>query len=155
MPQHQHTLFIKLEQIIDSLREKSFYSQDKEHQKRFLGLSVRQATALRTISVLTKEQPQGIPLKTLAARLQMTIPAASLLVESMVNKGFFDRSTNPNDRRSICIKLSAKGQKNFKEICTTMDQFTEELILTLPEQDRKDFERIVEQLFQTVFQTKP
>jgi DNA-binding MarR family transcriptional regulator len=43
----------------------------------------------------------------------MTVPATSLLVETMVNKGFFERNPNPEDRRAVCIRLSEKGH----EIC--------------------------------------
>lgn len=38
----------------------------------------------------------------------MSIPSTSLLVDSMVKKGLFDRKENPRDRRSLCIRLRGR-----------------------------------------------
>ena len=78
-----------------------------------MGLTIRQASAIARLKMLMTKAPQGVALKTLAQELQMTVPATSLLVETMVGKGVFERNQNPDDRRAICIRLSAKGQELF------------------------------------------
>ncbi len=70
-----------------------------------MGLSVRQMNALGALNRLMTNRQEGIPLKTLAHYLRMSIPSTSLLVDSMVKKGLFDRKENPRDRRSLCIRL--------------------------------------------------
>jgi DNA-binding MarR family transcriptional regulator len=65
---------------------------------------------------MLEDEPKGVALKDLAKRMQMTVPAASLMVDSMVSKGFMERNTNPADRRAICIKLTEKGMKLFNEV---------------------------------------
>ena len=45
----------------------------------------------------------------------MSIPSTSLLVDSMVKKGLFDRKENPRDRRSDVYKRQLKdssGQRH-------------------------------------------
>ncbi len=130
-------IFQQFIEMIDYMRDLSFYEQTAEHQKKLLGMTLRQLKSLRIVSNMTKRQPEGIPLKLLASRLGMTVPATSLLVESMVVKGFFDRSTNPDDRRSIRIRLSEKGRSNFERICSSMDKRCDELFSIL---DKDEFD---------------
>lgn len=111
-----HDYFMKLLSIIDDMRRASFKSTPTTQQKKMLGLTFRQGSAIAQIKLLTTEEPQGVALKTLAGHLKMTVPATSLLVETMVNKGFFERSPNPDDRRAVCIRLSEKGQELCNDV---------------------------------------
>lgn len=94
---------------MDDIRRDSLKKTPQTQQKRVMGLTMRQAGALVNVEILTRNTPKGIALKTLAQNLQMTVPATSLLVENMVNKGFLERTPNPEDRRAVCIRLSADG----------------------------------------------
>lgn len=108
--------FLKLLNIMDDLRRRSFKETPPAQIQSMMGLTIRQSAALRETKVLTEECPEGISLKVLARSLQMTMPATSLLVEAMVTKGFFVREANPNDRRAVCIKLSQKGLQLFEDV---------------------------------------
>lgn len=102
-------IFFTLFQLMDDIRRDSLKKTPQTQQKRVMGLTMRQAGALVNVEILTRNNPRGIALKTLAQNLQMTVPATSLLVENMVNKGFLERTPNPEDRRAVCIKLSSDG----------------------------------------------
>ena len=69
---------MKLLNITDDLRRDSFKQTPAIHQKKMLGLTLRQGSAIGQIRILTKEKPEGIALKTLASHLNMTVPATSL-----------------------------------------------------------------------------
>ncbi|MBR1979201.1 MAG: MarR family transcriptional regulator [Akkermansia sp.] len=103
------SIFFTLFQLMDDIRRDSLKKTPQTQQKRVMGLTMRQAGALVNVEILTRNTPKGIALKTLAQNLQMTVPATSLLVENMVNKGFLERTPNPEDRRAVCIRLSADG----------------------------------------------
>lgn len=122
-----HTPFMRLLLIMDELRRKSFKQTPPSQQKKMMGLTLRQGSALSQIRLLTSEFPQGVALKTLAENLKITVPAASLLVESMVSKGFFERTPNPEDRRAICIRLSEKGV----QLCDEFDSLLQRKLDTL------------------------
>ena len=111
-----HVPFRMLLNVLDDLRRSSIKSTNSPEQKQMLGLTVRQGSAISQVKLLMDEQPEGVALKTLAKYLQMTVPATSLLVEAMVSKGFFERNTNPNDRRAVCIRLSPKGLDLFYQV---------------------------------------
>ena len=79
------------------------------------GLTVRQGSAISQLKLLQECAPEGVSLKEFAKHLQMTIPASSLLVETIVRKGYMQRTPNPNDRRAIQIKLTEKGLELFHD----------------------------------------
>ncbi len=108
-----HVVLRKFFNVLDELRRASLRATNTSQEKKLLGLTFRQGSAMWQVKTMTEEQPQGIALKCLASRMQMTVPATSLLVESMVEKGLFERTPNPEDRRAVCIRLSEKGS----EIC--------------------------------------
>ncbi len=111
-----HHVFAELQNVLDETRRNSLQAMNTSLQKKLQGLSVRQGSAISQLKLLTEENPQGVALKTLAKRLQMTVPATSLLVETMVGKGFFERTPNPDDRRAVCIRLSEKGMQMFSDV---------------------------------------
>lgn len=111
-----HIVFRELIETLDRIRRQSVLSVNTMQQKKMFGLTMRQASAIAQVQLLMEKEPQGVALKVLAKHLQMTVPATSLLVESMVGKGFFERNTNPNDRRAVCIRLSEKGMELFDEV---------------------------------------
>lgn len=115
-PYPPHILFRELLDILDALRRESAMAVNSSQLKKMFGLTIRQSSALSQVKLLMETQPQGVALKVLAKQLQMTIPATSLLVETMVGKGFFERNPNPNDRRAVCIRLSEKGNELFADV---------------------------------------
>ena len=108
-------------------------------------------TAIAQIRILTKDCPQGISLKTLAAHLNMTVPATSLLVETMVNKGFFERNPNPEDRRAICIRLSDKGEEVCHNVNARMEAELDRLAVDITEEEMAAFESITNKMTQLYY----
>lgn len=102
-------VFLNLFHVLDAMRRDALRKAPDLKFERMQGLTMRQAAAIAKVEILTREVPQGISLKTLAKHLQMTVPATSLMVEALVNKGLFERTPNPDDRRAVCIRLSKFG----------------------------------------------
>ena len=120
---------------------------DRGHLQVILGLSVRQLDSLRALNYLLGDnRTEGIPLKRLAQQMWMSEPAASLLVDKMVKKGFFIRTENPKDRRSVCIRLSEEGEANYKMLADGLRVRWQNLFSRLPEEDVENFQRIIHRL---------
>lgn len=130
-----HVVFRELIEILDRLRRQSVLSVNTMQQKKMFGLTMRQASAIAQVQLLMEKEPQGVALKVLAKQLQMTVPATSLLVESMVGKGFFERNPNPTDRRAVCIRLSEKGMELFDEVYANFHRAIDERAAGLNEED--------------------
>ena len=95
-----HTIFRRFLEILDELRRDSIKALKDTDKSQMLGLTVRQGSAISQLRLMLEEMPQGVSLKSLANRLQMTVPATSLLVEALVSKGYTQRTPNPDDRRA-------------------------------------------------------
>jgi DNA-binding MarR family transcriptional regulator len=57
-----------------------------------------------------------VSVKHLAERLQVSPPSASTMVDRLVEMGLLERQPNPNDRRSVLIRLSPIGNESIEAI---------------------------------------
>lgn len=137
---------MKFLSIIDDMRRASFKTTPSTQQKKMLGLTFRQGSAIAQIKLLTMEAPQGVALKTLAGHLKMTVPATSLLVETMVNKGFFERNPNPEDRRAVCIRLSEKGHELCNDVHARLQDEIDKTADVLTKEELELLARIADKL---------
>ncbi len=65
-------------------------------------------TQLRALSVLARKQPQRM--SDLAEALDMTPASASALIDRIDQRGFVARRSDPDDRRTVLVELSRRGQ---------------------------------------------
>ena len=144
--------FMLLFEIVDKLSQKGLATSAKKNVALLESLSVRQQKTLFAVITMTKLNPIGVNLKDLAARMNITVPAASVLVESMVQRGFLEREINPNDRRAVCIRISATGQQIFDVIHQEMTVQVNKLIAVITPEERETFKIIVEKFYKEVFQ---
>jgi DNA-binding MarR family transcriptional regulator len=77
-------------------------------------------TQLRALSVLARKQPQRM--SDLAEALDMTPASASALIDRMDQRGFVTRRSDPDDRRTVLVELSRRGQ----HILDTMERGSSE-----------------------------
>ncbi len=141
-----HVLFRKLLEILDDMRRDSIKAINAPVQKKMYGLTVRQGSAISQLKLMQEDDPEGVSLKSLAQRMQMTIPATSLLVEVMVSKGFMERNPNPNDRRAVCIKLTERGLSLFDDVYARFHDEIDRRAQTLTQEELNAFSCIVEKM---------
>ncbi|MEG0143300.1 MAG: hypothetical protein RR553_03225 [Akkermansia sp.] len=136
-------VFMRLGHVFERLREDCLKAQGEERVNTVMSMTLRQMKAVVIVSNMTMTMPQGISLKLIAERLNLTLPAASMLVEQLVKVGKFDRRINPADRREVCITLSPKGQEDFQFILHYMDDAVRELLEGFTAEDLATFTRVV------------
>ncbi len=141
-----HVLFRKLLEILDDMRRDSIKAINAPVQKKMYGLTVRQGSAISQLKLMQEDAPEGVSLKSLAQRMQMTIPATSLLVEVMVSKGFMERNPNPNDRRAVCIKLTERGLSLFDDVYARFHDEIDRRAQELTQEELNAFSSIVEKM---------
>lgn len=79
---------------------------------------------------------ERIMLKELATILAIDISTTSRTVDSLVKKGYVQRITSVEDRRSVNISLTEAGTILFTEIESTMDQFFAEVFSNIPDEEK-------------------
>ena len=118
---YKYDTFVKLFDVADKMRLLVLQtSTNKKTQALMESLTYRQHKALVAVTLLTEKNPVGITLKKLAERLNMTVPATSVLVESMVQNKIFIRVTSQTDRRAVCISEDEKDV--FRRVITQLHQ---------------------------------
>ena len=93
----------------DELRDVCLQCHPEQDVKKIMTLTISQQRMLRTVWRMTATAPQGIMLKELAGQLSLSSSAVSVMVDSMVKRGFLERLQDENDRRKIFIRISAAG----------------------------------------------
>ena len=86
-------------------------ARDGLGQKRVDGMTPSRMTAL---AVLAAEEP--LRMGELAARLGISAPTVSRLVEHLAERGFLERTTDEDDHRATRVRLSAEGHRGLAAV---------------------------------------
>jgi len=70
-------------------------------------------------------------------RFDITIAAASQLVDKLVQAGYIERAEDPSDRRAKTLKLSPSGAKLVEEGMNKRHRWMDELAKNLSAEDQK------------------
>lgn len=76
-----------------------------------LGITLSQLKALGAL-----ENQEQLPLSELAARMQLSLPAVSRLVESLVKRGWVTREEAVTDRRCKLIQITPEALATYREL---------------------------------------
>ena len=79
----------------------------------------------------------AVSLNQLAEKLSLEKSTVSRKVNDLVEKGFVERKTDPEDRRYILISLAEEGRLLFNKIEQDMNQYYYRVYNCIPEHKRK------------------
>lgn len=128
--------------------DKGLRAMGKKNFEMLESFTHRQLKALFTVGDMTKKRTEGIQLKEFAAEMDITLATASVLVETMVRKGLFDRTQSPNDRRTVRIRLTKTGANVFDRIQRKRAAINTVMFEGVAEGDREVFARVMRHLFE-------
>ncbi len=144
--------FLKIFGIADKIRQTVLHtSTSKKNIALFESMTYRQHKAMLAVLLIMKENPDGTNLKTLAERMSMTVPATSVLVESMVQNNIFLRVTSLRDRRAVCIRLSDLGMSLIEDMRKKMNDYVRNLYLDLTDEEKANFCKVLNELHKKIF----
>lgn len=116
-------------------------------------LTPRQYEVLRAISLTT--EPSQTQLVELTGIDRSTLAD---IVRRLVDRGLVVRKRTRHDARMYALRLSDKGTTTMREAAPAVDQTDERLLSALPQRNREDFikglEQMVEELSKTGEQPK-
>ncbi|MEK7786240.1 MAG: MarR family transcriptional regulator [Chloroflexota bacterium] len=78
----------------------------------------------------------GCGISEISAHLDVTAPAASQMVDRLVQMGLLERGEDPNDRRAKQVTLSAKGRALIEKGIEARNRWSEELTTKLTAEQR-------------------
>ena len=103
-------LWYLLSDCVDELRDAVIMSHTDRQVSEFMALTARQLRLIQAVCRLTRDNAEGISLKTLAEELRLSSSAVSLMVETLVQKDELERLQCSWDRRMVLIRLSPRGR---------------------------------------------
>jgi DNA-binding MarR family transcriptional regulator len=107
-----------------------------------LGLTNAQARVLRIVA------SSGQPLKMtdIAARLEVVPRSVTTMVDAVEAAGFIVRSTDPGDRRSVLVSLTARGHALLERLERARRITAKEIFGGLTKEERSELARLLEAL---------
>lgn len=75
-------------------------------------------------------------------------PTISRIIDNLVRKGFVSRMSEENDRRKTAISLTNEGKKLVGKCRAEVDNLRDLSWNNLSEKDYKEFNRIIDQIFE-------
>jgi DNA-binding MarR family transcriptional regulator len=104
-------------------------------------------TELGTIDLLAARECR---MTDLASQIGLSESSATRLVDRLAASGLVERGTSPSDRRCVTARLTKEGRASLSRIRAARRDFLEEILVTLPEDERAEmvrlFGRVAEEL---------
>ncbi len=89
---------------------------------------------------------EGMTMKEFATAMMVTSPSATSFVNRLVKMGWVTRVSDPNNRKVIRLKLSAKGKTVMKKRMSEKREHMRSILDLLPAKDQSDMARILSTL---------
>ncbi len=94
----------------------------------------------------------GITMKELATFLGITSPSTTSLVNRLVRMKWVTRKMDPENRRLVRITMAAAGVKIMNSSMQLRSEAMREVLALLTPEDRKDFARVLRNLYKALTQ---
>ena len=136
-------LWYLLSDCVDELRDAVIFSHTDREVSEFMALTARQTRLIQAVCRLTRDNAEGISLKTLAEELKLSSSAVSLMVENLVQKDELERLHDSRDRRMVLIRLSPRGRVAVSGVREKLRRAMKEFLADMSQAEQ---ERTVEML---------
>lgn len=93
---------------------------------------------------------KALRMKELAEKMGVTTGSLTVVVDKLVKKKLVQRNPHKDDRRSLIVELTDKGNEYFAEHNRLHSQLTEEIMHHLTKEENKQFESILEKINQVI-----
>ena len=129
-------LWYLLSDCVDEMREAAVLSRRDAEVADFLSLTAGQLRLIQAVCRLTRDDREGISLKTLADELHLSSSAVSLMVDTLVRKDDLERLHSSRDRRMVLIRISPRGRAAIAKVRTHYGNVMDKLMAEMSEAER-------------------
>ena len=129
-------LWYLLSDCVDEMREAAVLSRHDAEVADFLSLTAGQLRLVQAVCRLTRDDQEGISLKTLADELHLSSSAVSLMVDTLVRKENLERLHSSRDRRMVLIRISPRGRAAIAKVRTHYGNVMKNFMAAMSEAER-------------------
>ena len=95
---------------------------NQEHIRMICNLSIAEYRG-----IMAQKNGEEMSCQEIAKAMDLSPSRSSRVIDNLVRKGYFIRKTNRNDRRSVAVTLSTKGNEVKEKIKQNRDQLERDL----------------------------
>jgi len=132
---------------IDHFLRATWQAVSKMYNEEASKYGASMATGLALLSIDTEE---GVPSTSLGPRMGMESTSLSRTLKTMENQGLIRREPNPEDGRSVLIKLTKEGLEKRSLSKEVVIQFNQSIAEAVSEEDLKSFYKVIELILSKV-----
>lgn len=152
METHRCELWKKLFIMSDYLRDATEELNKTEFCELFNELTFTQFRAFRIIKFMTDRNPEGITLKAIAKKLNVSAAAASGMIDLLVQKGILERNQSQSDRREVCIRLTKEMNEEIEKVGGFLNCKIEGLTTEFSEEEKTLLDELLERLYRKIIE---
>ena len=132
---------------IDQFLRATWQAVSKMYNEEASKYGASMATGLALLSIDTEE---GVPSTSLGPRMGMESTSLSRTLKTMENQGLIRREPNPEDGRSVLIKLTKEGLEKRSLSKEVVIQFNQSIAEAVSEEDLESFYKVIELILSKV-----
>ena len=132
---------------IDHFLRATWQAVSKMYNEEASKYGASMATGLALLSIDTEE---GVPSTSLGPRMGMESTSLSRTLKTMENQGLIRREPNPEDGRSVLIKLTKEGLEKRSLSKEVVIQFNQSIAEAVSEEDLESFYKVIELILNKV-----
>ena len=139
MPRKQTTM----EELVSLMFIMGRFMRDKMHKR----MSGGRCNSLLEFETLRYVEESGKPhMRDIAKNFHVTPPAATLMIDSLVEARFLKRILDPKDRRSVRVSLTSRGSKSLENGMTDKARELKKIFGVLTPAERVQFVAILKKI---------
>lgn len=132
------------------------------HVQNHAGLKQGEFFALQTIAHPKRHcdrfpeisSENSVKISTLSKLLDVSMPAASQMVNALEEKGLVERVASKNDRRVVQVSLTKEGEALMNEVMAKFNHFIDRVVSRFGDQNTETLIRLFEELYDIVEDVK-
>ncbi len=105
-----------------------------------IGITTRQFAVLKDLYYYQKKElDSGLSPASIAERLECDRPTISGIIDRLENQGWVERFDNPDDKRSVIIKVTNKAIDKLQELEKMHSEYRDTIVKGFTEEEINDF----------------
>lgn len=100
----------------------------------------------RVLGVVFQHSPEGVKLKDIAKIVNLSPGAVSQIIETLVQEGLVDRTSDSSDRRAVNIHVTPKSKLVRDYVVKTFDEIFDSILEERTPEEREAFVAIMERI---------
>lgn len=119
------------------------FASELDTEKKLDGITVAQE---RVLTFVFHHSPEGVKLKDIAKAVKLSPGAVSQIIESLVQGGFLERTSDPHDRRAINIQITKELQLARNQVMEMLDEKMGSILADRTPDEREAFITVLQKI---------